>query len=63
MKNLAFLALIVVAGATSGCVSAGALQRCYAIKLPFVMVGPCLATREALDPTDHKRQRPLYLGQ
>lgn len=39
-----YLAIVAVASFFSACVATGELQKCYGIKVPFVIVGPCLAT-------------------
>lgn len=55
------LTVILGASVLSGCIAAGSLQRCYGVKVPFVIVGPCLRTAEATG-LDFARQRPGYMG-
>lgn len=54
--------ILVAALSLSGCISAGGLERCYGVKFPLVMVGPCLRTPEALSPLDQFRQSAGYMG-
>jgi hypothetical protein len=54
--------IVAAASVLSGCIATGGLERCYGIKVPFVIVGPCLRTLEARDPGDQFRQSALYQG-